>query len=202
MKTFIRKKVGHTTHPFVKSVKHIAGLNFPVVTLYTDQQLTYIKRFCCREAGSVLCIDKTFNLGEFHVTPTIYKDLSVLRRATCDHPICFGPTFIHTSSTTKANSAFMHDIADNLSDQELGELVVGSDEKVSFKAAISRCFVGSTHVLCTRQLKQNANKQLEDKVGYPLMDRQAVLSKIFGSDGLTVSKDIDTFNAHRTSGNR
>ena len=60
------------THPFVKSVKHIAGLIFPVVTLYTDQQLIGIERFCCREAGSVLCIDKTFNLGEFHVTPTVY----------------------------------------------------------------------------------------------------------------------------------
>ena len=89
----------------------------------------------------------------------------------------------------------MHDIADNLTDQKLGELVVGSDEEASFKAAISRCFVGSTHVLCTRHLKQNENKQLEDKVGYPLKDRQAVQSKIFGSDGFTVSKDIDSFNA-------
>ena len=64
-------------HPFVKSVKHIVGVHFPLVTLYTDQQIQDIKRFCCKESGSVLCIDKTFNLGEFHVTPTVYKDLSV-----------------------------------------------------------------------------------------------------------------------------
>ena len=51
-----------------------------------------IKRFCCKESGSVLCIDKTFNLGEFHVTPTVYKDLSVARLRTDDHPLCFGPT--------------------------------------------------------------------------------------------------------------
>ena len=65
-------------HPFVKSVKHISGINYPVVTLYTDQQITDIKQLCCIEGGSVLCIDQMFNLGEFHVTTTVYKDLSVI----------------------------------------------------------------------------------------------------------------------------
>ena len=60
-------------------------------------------------------MDKTYNLGEFHVTPTVYKDKSVKRRdGSQDHPICFGPTFIHQSSTIKAYQSFLHDIADNL----------------------------------------------------------------------------------------
>ena len=81
------------SHPFVKTVKHISGINFPVVTLYTDQQIADIKRFCCKEGGTVLGMDKTFNLGEFHVTPTVYKDLSVVRRERNDgNPICIGPT--------------------------------------------------------------------------------------------------------------
>lgn len=95
------------THDFVQNVQHMKGINHPVVTLYNEQQMTDIKRFCCRDKGSVLGIDKTYNLGEFHVTTTVYKDLSVVRRSTMDHPICFGPTFIHTSSTTKAYSAFL-----------------------------------------------------------------------------------------------
>ena len=94
------------THTFVKSIKHISGLQHPVVTLFTDQQISDIKRFCCKDQGTVLGIDKTYNLADFHVTPTAYKDLSVLRRTTGDHPICFGPTFIHTSSTTKTYSSF------------------------------------------------------------------------------------------------
>ena len=181
-------------HPFVKTVKHISGINYPVVTLYTDQQIMNIKRFCCIEGGSVLCIDKTFNLGDFHVTPTVYKDLSVIRPKTKDHPLCFGPTFIHTSSTTKAYSSFMHDIADNLSDHELEELILGSDEEAAFKSAISRCFSGATHVLCTRHLKQNANRHLEDIVGYPLKERHEIISKIFDKAGLADTKDEDTYN--------
>ena len=94
------------THPFVKSVKHIIGLQHPAVTLFTGQQISDIKRFCCKEKDAILGIDKTYNLGDFHVTPTVYKDLSVMRRSTMDHPICFGPTFIHTSSTTRTYSTF------------------------------------------------------------------------------------------------
>ena len=178
------------THPFVKSVKHISGLQHPVVTLFTEQQISDIKRFCCKEKGTVLGVDKTYNLGDFHVTPT----LSVLKRLTNDHPICFGPTFIHTSSTTKKYSSFFHEIADSLTDAEIPNLVIGSDEEVAFKAAIKRCFPGCTHVLCTRRLKQNANRYIEDEVGISLKDRQDILNSIFGKDGLTNSLDVDVFN--------
>ena len=83
----------------------------------------------------------------------------------------FGPTFIHTNFKTKVYSAFMHDIADNLTDNELGELMLGSDEETSFKVAISSYFLGLINVLFTRHLKQNANRPLEDNVSYPLKDR-------------------------------
>ena len=85
----------------------------------------------------------------------------------------------------------MRDVADNLTGLDLSYLIFGSDEEAAFKSAISRCFVGSTHVLCTRHLRQNANKNLED----PLKDRQEVLSKIFDKDGLTHSRDIDTYTS-------
>lgn len=191
------------TGNFVQSVKHINGLQHPVVTLFNDQQITDIKRFCCTESGTVLGVDKTYNLGDFHVTPTVYKDLSVIRRTPTEgnesgHPICIGPTYIHTSSTTKTYSSFFHDIADNLSPSELNQLTVGSDEELAFKCSISRCLIGSTHVLCTRHLKQNANKQMEDKVGLPMKDRQEILNKIFGDDGIVSARDIDTYTTRVT----
>ena len=36
-------------HPFVKSVKHMNGLQHPAITLFTDQQISDFKRFCCKE---------------------------------------------------------------------------------------------------------------------------------------------------------
>ena len=35
------------THEFIQSVQHISGLNRPLIILYTTQQITDIKRFCC-----------------------------------------------------------------------------------------------------------------------------------------------------------
>ena len=82
-------------------------------------------------------MDKTYNLGEFHVTPTVYKDKSVKRRdGAKDHPICFGQTFIHQNSSTKAYQSFLHDIADDLTDNDLSNLTVGSDDELAFKNAI------------------------------------------------------------------
>ena len=107
------------THEFIQSMHHVFGLNHPLIILYTPQQMTDIKRFCCRENDTVLGIDKTYNLVDFHVTPTVYKDLSVLRRATGENPICFGPTFIHQSSTTASYSTFLNSIANNLNDHEI-----------------------------------------------------------------------------------
>ena len=81
------------THEYLMSVIHLQGINHPVINLYTDQQIRDIKRFCCKEDVAVLGIDKTYNIGVFHVTPTVNKDLPVLRRTTLDHTLCFGPTF-------------------------------------------------------------------------------------------------------------
>ena len=180
------------THEFVQSVKHMHGQQYPVITLFTDQQIRDVKRFCCKENGSVLGIDKTYNLGEFHVTPTVYKDTSVVKRRTNDNPICFGPTFVHQSSTTKAYSSFLHDIADNLTDNEISNLTVGSDEELAFKNAIRRCFSGCTHVLCTRHLRENTNKYLENNVGCPKTERDKILNTIFGEQGLIQDTDVDT----------
>ena len=64
--------------PFLKSVKHISGVQCPISdTLYRPADSGY-KKLCCKESGSVLCIDKAFNLGECHAAPTVYKALSVV----------------------------------------------------------------------------------------------------------------------------
>ena len=82
----------------------------------------------------------------------------------------------------------MHDTADNLTDNELDELIVRCSEEAPFKAAISRCFFFLTYVLCTRHLKKNANLHFEEYVGYHLKDRQ--ISKVFEKNGLTDTTSI------------
>ena len=58
------------TNEFVQNVQHITGISHPVITLYNNQQLTDINKFCCKPGGTVLGLDKNYNLGDFHVTST------------------------------------------------------------------------------------------------------------------------------------
>jgi len=91
---------------------------------------------------------------------------------------------LHQTSTTKAYSSFLQDIADNLSDTEISNLTIGSDKELAFKGAIRRCFNGCTHVLCTRHLKENTNRYLENIVGVPKSDRNTILEAIYEQNGL------------------
>ena len=170
------------------------GMKHPVITLFTNQQINDIKRFCCREDAGVLGMDKTYNLGEFQVSPTVYKDTSVKRReGSKDHPICFGPTFIPQSSTTKAYQSFLHDIAGNLTDNDTTNLKVGTDVELAFKNAIKRCCNSSTHVLCMRHLKENTNRQVQNQIGYPESNRVEVNDATFDKNGIIGHTDVDTF---------
>lgn len=128
------------------SVKHIKGLQHPVIALCNEQQITDIKRFC-GTGRTVLGMDTIYNLGDFHVTPTVYKDISVIRQTTRQHPITVDPTFIHTNSSAKTYSSFLHDIADNITKEEINALVIGSDEEKAFNVSIEHCLPGSTQIL-------------------------------------------------------
>ena len=85
-------------------------------------------------------MDKTYSLGDFHATPTVFKDISVKRKDRGEHPITFGPTFIHTNSSAVTYCSFFYDIANNISEQEIRNIVIGSDDS----AIMSR---SNTHAL-------------------------------------------------------
>ncbi|GFO15308.1 hypothetical protein PoB_004181300 [Plakobranchus ocellatus] len=88
------------TMPFVKLIVR-QYKKVPSVILYTEEQISDIKRFCCPPVtaeSTVLGFDKTFNLSNIHVTVSVYKCLAVKRRSTNDHSIFCGPLLIHGNS--------------------------------------------------------------------------------------------------------
>jgi hypothetical protein len=165
------------------------------------QQIDDLKRFCAT-GRTVLGVNKTYDLGGFLVTPTIYKDLSVVRTTTREHPITFGPTFIHTDSSWLTYNKFFHGIDTNLSLDDLNDdfiddlskLVIGSDKDDTLKESIRRCFRWSTHTLCTQNLQENTLNYMEKNVGYSKSNRQRITSAIYGEDGLLFAGDTDTFD--------
>ncbi|WAR31703.1 hypothetical protein MAR_034245 [Mya arenaria] len=124
-------------HPFIRSVVHLHS--GPSVILYTDEHLQDIGRFCCKEnEGTILGVDKTYNLGQLHLTTTVFKNLSVVRTDTVEPPIFLGPSFWHRKSDFTTFNAFFSHIASHLSDLELKRLVVGSDDEQALRKSIQR----------------------------------------------------------------
>ena len=73
------------THEFVQRVNH--GKKCPTsIILYVAQQVLDMKRFCC-SGSTVLGIDKTFNLGKVYATVMVFKNLSVVKSSTGEHPL-------------------------------------------------------------------------------------------------------------------
>lgn len=173
------------SHEFVQYIgtnkKHV-----PAVVLYTDEQIQDLRRFCCADPNyitSILGVDKTYNLGELHVTLTVLKNLSVVRVRTQDHPIFVGPILLHANSDFLTYAVFFDHLACLLHREDCQPLC-GSDDEKTMRHAINKAFPERNHTLCTLHLKWNLQDYMRDKVGLNSRTRKEIAEGVFGEKGV------------------
>ena len=66
-------------------------------------------------------------------------------------------------------------------DCESQYLRIGSDDELALRKAILHAFPKSQSLLCTRHMKDNVIRYLQDKVGCESKTRNAIASEIFGT---------------------
>jgi hypothetical protein len=173
------------TMPYIQLVLKQQG-KVPCIILYTEEQISDIKRFCCAPItaqSTVLGVDKTFNLSDLHVTVTVFKNLALKRRTTGAHPIFCGPMFLHGNSDTDTFFLFFQHLAGKLADAD--EMpVLGSDEEAGMRQAMKMAFPDAEQMSCTRHLCQNFKAFLSDKVGMAKVERNSLVKSLFGKNGL------------------
>ena len=164
------------TSPFVQTVSHFKN-KIASCILYLDEQIDDIKRFCCSAPHSqttVLSFDKTFNLGQIHLTAAVFKNLSVTRKNTGDHPLFVGPMYLHRHSDYESYRHFFDHLSMELEGSP-SRPVTGSDEERAMCNAMETAFPGGGRLSCTRHLQGNAQDYLKDKVGVCDTDRSAII---------------------------
>ena len=160
---------------FVQRVNH--GKNCPTsIILYVAQQILDIKRFCC-SGSTVLGIDKTFNLGKVYATVMVFKNLSVVKSSTGEHPLFLGPILLHCNSNYETFSFFFIHLRAVLGDHK--NLIFGTDDKQALHIAALSAFPSSKHALCTSHLKTNLTQYPINKVGVEKKARKLLDEKIF-----------------------
>ncbi len=184
--------------PFVQQVIRTKS-KVPSVILYTEEQILDIRRFCATHPSNkvtVLGVDKTFNLGELHVTTTNFKHLALIRPRTGDHPIFLGPTFIHGNSDFESYLLFFSKLAGKLFGTTKPP-VWGSDDEQAMRKAIKCAFPSCTQLICVRHLKNNCIARLRDKVGVNATNRATIIDSIFGATGLVRATSMALYEMRR-----
>lgn len=180
------------SHPFVQTVIHMKD-TIPSVVCYTEDQLLDLHRACLYH-GQVLGFDKTFNLGDVHVTVSAYKNVTVRSLTTGEHPIMLGPILLHGSSTYTSYKAFFSHLANRIPTFGNNELVVGSDDEKAMKKAIRDAFPDAYQVLCTRHLKKSVDRQLCNTIGIDKKMRHRILKRVFSPTGLAGAENKIVFD--------
>ncbi|KAL3837128.1 hypothetical protein ACJMK2_022509 [Sinanodonta woodiana] len=81
-------------HPYVQTIIHNND-QVPSIISYTPDQITDLEHFLTNGNKQPVCLDETFNLGNFYVITLVYKYQRVVRNSTNEHPILIGPVLLH-----------------------------------------------------------------------------------------------------------
>ena len=173
----------------------------PMAVLCNEQQLNDITRFCCNPYNfSILGIDPTFNLGEFSVTPMVYRHLLLRDKKSGRSPLLLGPLLVHYQKLFRSYNYFFSTLI-GLKPEVAGVKAVGTDGEKNLVDAIMRNFPEADCVRCFRHLQQNVERHLHEHRFSASAITQYV-KDIFGwrdadgtyHEGLVDSDSIDGFN--------
>ena len=133
---------------------------------------------------SVVWVDRTFNLGLSYVTLSVYRNMSVHAKSSCDHPEFVGPVMFQFDGEIDTYLRFFRTVNDvlcgDLSCAETNghvEVIFGSDEK-AMVVAMRQAFPGSQHIFCAWHVEENVRRFVIDITGIPAPGREAVLARL------------------------
>ena len=89
-------------------MKEVRSAPEAVAVFGTNTQFNDVRRFCAapmQSQASILCVDLAFNLGDFYITTTSYKNPMLLNKQG-KHPIHIGPMQIQRCNLKQSYQYF------------------------------------------------------------------------------------------------
>lgn len=190
------RKEASESKPFIRRIQVTPE---PACIVASDRQVNDLVRFCTTQflPASVLCVDTTFNIGNFFVTPTTYKHSILVDRQYGKAPTMLGPTMIHKQ--TKAESFKYFGLSLVSLDADLSNiLAIGSDRDVALRKGFSSSFPIASWLYCKGHLEQDIRRKIRE-LGISLAYEKPFLEDIFGSEqkkelGLVDAESRDEFD--------
>lgn len=181
-------------HPFVYEIIHSRDSENPLIFCCSDEQLADLRSFL-KSNGGVVGIDRTFLLGRCYVTLLVYKSQKVVRKETGEPPIMLGPLMLHWDGKTKTYFRFFSFLRGILDiDLKNIEMLIGTDDEKAMTNAIDSTFPEAKRRLCTKHIKDNLIRQMTDKIPKNTQERNEIIHKIFGPNGVASADNSAVFD--------
>eukprot|EP00794_Sanderia_malayensis_P006694 gene6694-biopygen5473 len=152
------------------------------IVAYSKPTLNDVKRFCCgdTELFTVLSIDTTFNVANYHLTQTVYRNLAFLKREDGRHPWFPGPVMAHRNKEMHDYSYFWQ--ACKRGEKELQYLrALGTDEdEAMIKGMLRETSAHTINLLGAEHVRKNVKRKLQ-QLNFPEKACTRIINDIFGS---------------------
>lgn len=137
---------------------------------------------------SLIGIDTTYNIGNFFVTPTSFRNIALQDRRTKKSPIFLGSVMIHYRCDGGAYSELLTLIKKELGDSV--QITIGSDGDKGFVTAVKDVYPNAIHLYCTRHVKKNIERHLL-KTAISVDHRRRILDSIFDSPDSLIQAETE-----------
>ena len=142
-------------------VKEVRSAPEAVAVFGTDTQFNDVMRFCAapmQSQASILCVDLTFNLGDFYVTTTSYKNPMLLNKQG-KHPIHIGPMQLQYRKLKQSYQYFGSAL--KRFNPKISELkIYGTYNEKNLTDAFAVEFPITTNLQCFRHFKKCIERRL------------------------------------------
>lgn len=129
-----------------------------------------------------------------YVTPSVYKNIALVRRRTGDNPVFIGPLFIHGHSDFETYAQFFGQLSTKTVDCNTQQLTLGSDDELAVKKCFTHFFPRASIVTCSLHLKENVGRKLDELLGKSSLLRAELIRALFGIGGLIDCNDVVSFD--------
>ena len=172
-----KQSMGKDDDPFVRIVTSAPE---PMSVLCTNSQLLDIERFCTDHITCCpLVIDPTFDLGDFHVTVSSYRNLLLTNRKTKKSPVMLGPLLVHRRKLFSSYHFFASSLI-SLRPSLSRLRAFGTDGEECLYSAFSAEFPQAIHLRCFLHFRDNCKMKLQD-MNVPTETITQIIQDIFGS---------------------
>ena len=127
-------------------------------------------------------VDPTFQMGQFEVTPVVYKNLILKSQRTHESPIFLGPTMIHHKKTYDAYSSLAGTLVSKCKgfSKAKGFITDGEEE---LQRAFQNNLENAQSLRCFKHFESNCKEKLREIGIRQRKDQRYFLHKVFGVPG-------------------